>query len=194
MDFFNVHDQTKYSITISRPETIEQLNDWFISEEELEELIGRRVYAKAKPVTYKLKESVRAEVKKWAEKLDASGKKTLLIDDDELLEVLKEGYMADYAPDYGRHGNRICFARRYKRVKKRATQGDARTLWIHIFPVAFRNKFGCYSPHVAVYDRNVTLFKAFKKILGWKAVRASISNTENVKFYRQIWDNPEEFM
>ena len=198
MNFYNVHDQTDYKITISRPESVEDLSDLFITEDELQDIIGRNVYVYSAntPSTYTLTKTVEQAVRKWADKLDKSKKKSILIEDQELLDILKGGYVTDYTPGtdtYGRHGDRLCYAKRYKRKKTRATQGDVTDLW-NVFSFAFNKKFGCYPSHIPRYDRHVTHFKAWKKILGWKVVRQCMRNTESVKFYRQIWDNPEEYI
>ena len=197
MDFYNIHDQTDYKITISKPESVEDLSDLFVTKDELEDIVGRGFYVYSTgPVTFTLKKTVEREVRKWADKLDGSKKKSILIEDQELLDVLKGGHVTDYTPDtteYGRHGDRLCYARRYKREKTRATQGDVSSLW-STFSRAFKEKFGCYPSHIPRYDRHPTHFKAWKKILGWKVVRQCIYDKESAKFYRQIWDNPEEYI
>lgn len=197
MQFYDVHEQTKYRITVSKPESVDQLSDLFMTEDELSELIGKNFWFHGNGQrTYLLNGVITTELLKWADKLDASGKKTLLIEDEELVDVLKDRncYVSDFIDDaYGRHGERICYARRYKRVKKRATKGDVRDFWSRIIPHAFRYKFDCYPSHIPTYDRHIVHFKAWKKILGWKVCR-KFMDSDNWKFYRQIWDNPEEFI
>lgn len=198
MEFFDVLDQSRYSIQVSRPENVEELSDCFISKEELEELTGRciHLYTRGKPARYLLSNTIRAEVKKWCDKLDASGKKSLPIDDEDLVCVLKDNYLSEFTDNdrYCRHGDRVGYSRRYVRVKKKPTQGDVRAFWIQIFPLAFRNKFGCYPPAISTYDRHLPLFNAWKKVIGWKACRKVMSDTDQVKFYKMIWDNPEEYV
>lgn len=197
--FYDLLDQTKYKIIVQRPESVEELSDLFITDEELKDMVGAHctVYGN-KPRTFFLDNVIKKEVAKWADKLEASGKKTLEIEDEELVDAIKagNGYMSDFddTGKYGRHGNRICYARRYKRVKKKATLGDVRYFWLHLFPHAFRKKYGCYPPHVNTYDRHLPMFKAAKKLLGWKNVNAVINDPETRKFTKQIWDNPEEFI
>lgn len=198
MEFFDVHEHTKYKITICRPESIDQLSDMFTTEDELKDLIGDRYFrtSSTKPRTYLLNDVITKELEKWADKLDASGKKTLEIDDEELLDILKSSsYVSDFIDEsYGRHGNRICYSRRYKRTKKKPTRSDVREFWIRIFPYAFRSKFDCFSPYFTTYDRHLAMFKAWKKVLGWKACSKFMSDPTQRKFYRMIWDNPEEYV
>lgn len=197
MDFYDIHEQTRFQITISVPEKMEELSDMFVTKEELQDLLGPHAYLPSSPTnghrTYTLKSVIEREVKEWADKLVASGKKTLIIDDEELLDVLKQGYLSDYTEDddrFGRHGDRICYARRYKRKKTKVTRGDVTDMW-HCFQYAWRDKYGCYLPHIPRYDRGINLFKALKDVVGWRRMRKHISD-EKLKFYRMIWDNPEE--
>lgn len=198
MEFYDILDQTKYSIQVSKPERVEDLSDLFISKDELEELVGRwtNIYAPNKPYRMTLDAVISSELKKYADKLDASGKKTLLIDDDDLLNVLKDSksYVSNYIDaSYCRHGNRIGYARRYVRKKTKPTKGDVQYFWVQIIPSAFRLKFGCYPSHIPTYDRGLLLFKAFKKILGWKNC-SELMDAEHKKFFKMIWDNPEEYI
>ncbi len=195
-EFYDVHEQSKYKIVLSRPESVEELSDLFITAEELEEMFGHRPYIGSNGQrTFLLTNVISAEVKKLTEELEASGKKTLPIKDEELLEVLQDNYLSDFTEDnrYGRHGNRVCFSKRYKRVKTKATKGDAREFWTRIFPYAFHHKFSCYPSYIPTYDRHLPYFKAWKKILGWERC-SKFMDSESKKFYRQIWDNPEEYI
>jgi hypothetical protein len=197
--FYNVHEQTKYKVVLSAPESIEELTDWFMTYDEVAELVGVQHWGSpygTNKRTVLLEGVITSEIKKWAERLENSGKKTLLIDDEELLDILKSGYLSDFAGTdaYGRHGDRICYARRYKRVKKKATKSDIRHFWLYTYPYAFRNRYGCYPPHVPTYDRHLPQFLAAKKLLGWKHVNAVIVNSDTRKFTKQIWDNPEEYI
>lgn len=196
MDFYDIHEQTAYAVKVSKPENMEDLSDLFITEEELTDIVGRNPFVGNHPVTITLKGVIEAEVKKLTDKLEASSKKTIPIDNEELLEVLKTGYLSDYTPGcdlYGRHGDRICYARRYKRKKHKATQGDVKQLW-DTFQYAFKDKYGCYPSHIPRYDRHLPMFRAWQKIIGWRRVRTHIHNKDTLKFYRQIWDNPEEYI
>jgi len=194
MDFYDVHEQTKYEITVSKPKKPEDLSDLFMTEEELKDLVGRNFYMYDKQRTIILSGVVTTEVVKWANKLEASGKKTLRIDDDELLVVLKKGPLSDYTDDnatYGRHGNRICFARQYKRKKTKVSQSDVSMLWSHLVS-GFYDRFRVWPTHIPRYERSIGMFKAFKEIVGWRRVRSHMHDKATVKFLRQIWDNPEE--
>jgi hypothetical protein len=198
MDFYDIHDQTRFQITISKPVNMEDLSDLFVTKDELHDLVGGNVYFHGTDKrTITLAGVITTELRKWTDKLEASGKKTLLIEDEELLDVLKKGYVSEFTDDnddrFGRHGDRICYARRYVRKKKKATQGDVTNMWRQ-FQCAFHDKYGCYPSHIPRYDRGIAHFKAWKEIIGWRRLRKQMHNKETVKFYRQIWDNPEEFI
>lgn len=199
MKFYDIHEQTKYQVTVSSPESVEELSDLFITEEELQDLVGRNCYIGGSGErTFILKNVATVELEKWADKLDASGKKTLVIDDPELLDLLKtNSYVSDFISNkYGRHGDRICYSQRYKRKKTKPTKADVRQIW-NTFQWAFRDKFGCYPSHIPLYDRHLSMFKAYQKILGWKRVSKQLRNSYDstyMKFFKQIWDNPEEYV
>ena len=196
-EFYDIHEQTKYEITISKPINMEDLSDLFITEDELKELTGQNYFYSRDndKRTIVLKNVVRAAVKKWSEKLDASKAKTLPIEDEELLVILKKNYLSDFAEEnrFGRHGDRICYTTRYKRKKTKATRGDVRDLW-GAFSYGFFTKYKTYPSHIPTYDRHLKMFKAFQKIVGWRRVRATTTDKEQAKFFRQIWDKPEEYM
>lgn len=196
--FYDVVEQTNYYITISCPENPEDLSDFFISYDELKDLVGESFYHYSRGERkIKLRSVISAECVKWAEKLEASGKKTIKIEDQELVEVLRDGYLSNYMPDcdttYCRRGDRIGFSRSYKRVKKKPTKGDVLTLW-NCLQNGFYDKFGCYPPHIPLYSRHLAMFEAFKKIVGWRLVRSYMPDKKAAKFCRQIWDNPKEFI
>jgi hypothetical protein len=197
MDFYDIQEQTKYRVVITKPKSVEDLSDLFISKDELEDLVGKhRFWAPSTSDTVCsviLRNEVTAAVERLVKKLETSKKKTIPIDDDELLEVLKMGYVSDWtSSDYGRHGDRLCYAKRYKRKKTKATQGDVRELW-QAFALGFHKKFQTYPPHISTYDRHLSMFTAFQKIVGWRRVR-STTTKQQAKFFRQIWDNPQEYI
>lgn len=194
MQFYDILEQTPYKIKISKPDRMEDLSDLFVTEEELNELTGRHVSIYSQEQTITLTHAIETEVLAWGEKLIASGKKTLPIKDEALLDVLKQGYLTDYTGNdtrFGRHGDRICYARQFRRRKTKVTQGDVTKMW-EFFMYGFKEKFNVYPSHIPRYDRHISMFKAFKKIIGWRLMRKQMFNKNLVKFYRQIWDNPEE--
>lgn len=194
-EFYDILEQTKYRITVSKPKNMEDLSDLFVTKDELLTLIGRHQYlGGTEKRSIIMNGVVCTELKIWTDKLIASGKKTLRIDDEDLLDVVKKGYLTDFMEDddrFGRHGNRICFARQFKRKKTKVTQGDVTKVWGY-FTCAFYDKFKTRPSHIPRYDRHVRMFNAFKKIVGWRLMRKQMSDKTMVKFYRQIWDNPEE--
>ena len=197
MEFYNLEEQSDYRIRITEPEKMEDLGDSFISKEEVKELAGPGFYNVGKGgCDILLMNSITAAVRKLTDKLDASGKKSVPIDDEPLLEVLKLKYFSDFTSGssmYGRHGNKICYARRYTRKKVKATQSDVYKLW-NTLQMGFKHKYGIYPSFIPRADRHVHMFKAFQKIVGWRRVRKYTGNAEQAKFFRQIWDNPEEFV
>lgn len=199
MDFYDIQEQTKYKIVITKPKSMEDLSDLFISKDEIENLVGTRhrtwlPSSNDTVCSVILRSEVTAAVNQLANKLEASKKKTIPIDDDELLDVLKMGYVSDWTEGnkYGRHGERFCYSKRYKRKKTKATQTDVRALW-QALAQGFYTRFRTYPPHITTYDRRLSMFTAFQEIVGWRRVRATTGDKEQAKFFRQIWDNPQEY-
>jgi hypothetical protein len=196
MEFYDIHDQTLYKIVVSKPENVEDLSDLFITKEELSSLVGREYFHVGAKTQFTLDSVVSQEILKWGDKLIKSKKKTLAIDDEELLDVIKERPLSSFLPGddrFARRSDRICFAKSYKRKKVKATRGDLRSLWTSLW-YGFYHKYGCYPPHIPVYDRSLAQFKAWKGIVGWRLIAKTTPDKTQRKFYRQIWDNPEEFM
>lgn len=193
--FYDIHEQTKYKITVSLPNKPEDLSDFFTTSDELKLSIGNFPYVSNSGKTELFfRPTIKMAIKEWGDKLVKSGKRTLIIDDEELLDILKDNHISDFTDaDYARRGNRICYKSNYKRKKTKPTQGDIRQLW-HALMYGFRRKHGCYPSHIPMYDRHITMFKAFKQIVGWRRVRMSLSEGDQVRFIRQIWDNPEEYI
>lgn len=193
--FYDVLEQTKYQITVCKPAALEDLSDMFISSEELRELTGHNYLGEGQTRKLCLKSSVTAEINKLIAKLETSGKKSIPIGDEDLLDVLKGGHLSGFIDGndtFGRHGNRLGYKKRYVRKKHKATQRDVQDLW-NALSSGFREKYKAWPPYFTKQDRHIGMFKAFKKIVGWRLVR-SRTNKEQAKFYRQIWDNPEEYI
>ena len=199
--YFNVEEQSKYSVKVAAPTNMEDLSDAFITREELQQLTGNHglyvaVNGKSAITTVLFHTTIEAELTKYAERLDVSSHKSILIEDDELVEALKDGrarHVMDYiGRKYCRHGDRLRYFASRRRVKRNATKGDMRDFW-SIFSDAFSAKYGTYLPHAPIWYRTLKLFKAYQKILGWRRCRKHM-NKDNAKFYRQVWDNPEEYI
>ena len=198
--YYDITEQSRYGMTVTRPKKIEDLSDSFVTREELVELTGHQsLYIADSPgssTTLLFHELIKAEVTKYAERLEVSTKKSIRITDQELLEALKSQRarpMTMYSSHlYCRHGDRIKYYKARRRVKKTATKGDSSYMW-SIFMNAFHNKHGTHMPFIPMWYRTLRLFKAYKKYIGWKAFRGAIRNKDQVKFFRQVWDNPEEY-
>ena len=200
LTFYNVHEQSAYKIVVSKPENLTDISDLFISSQELMELIGRQHYVGhigESKTTILCRNEIEVAVRALTEQLQASGKRALVIEDNDLLEILTENYPIlssnVHALGFCRRGNRIAYLSKRKRVKHRATQGDVRDLWNRL-GYGFYQKYGSWLPYIARREQNIKLFKALKSIVGWRRVRKQIEDKQRLKFARQIWDKPEEFM
>jgi hypothetical protein len=210
LTYYNVEHQNAYTITVSQVTSLEDLGDVFVTNEELNELgvsysesiIAHRLasvgLAHMKPnerlTRYTLKSSVEQALKHWRDKLIRSRKRTIVIEDQDLLAVLKDsiGVVQDHLGNkYCRRGDRLGYTTRYKRKQTKPTQANRTHLW-EAMECGFRQKYGAWLPHCPRWMRQLNLFKAYKDCVGWRRTRQNL-NSENAKWCRIIWDNPEEY-
>ena len=206
--YYNLEENSKYCMSISRPKSIEDLDDNFMCEDEIQEINSDQVYLPSIGSTRTIIKhaAIKAELAVWVDKLIASKKRSILITDQELLDTLERGEawnVPSYTDDkFTRHGERLRY--RVKRKKTRATRGDLNQTW-WIMLEAFDKKFSVRLPHHPMYIRRLELFLVYKKLIGWRAFcKAQETHwygygkergiKEQRKFHRYIWDNPEEFM
>ena len=198
--YHDILSKTRYMIEIGPAVNIEDVSDEFIDSEEYRELTGNSMYGRtAAPRTNVLHTVVKTELEMWAGKLEGCGRKSIVIDDEELVTALKHhfsSHVSDYVGEtYCRHGDRLRYSVSRKRVKTKVTKTDARIMW-SILHDAFHSKYGAHLPYTPVWYRRLALFNVYKKIVGWRAARERILKGHythsHLKFYRKIWDNPEE--
>ncbi len=198
-EYFNVLEKTRYCMTIMKTESMADLEDSFISSDELRDLVGPTNYymgGSPGPKMFFFHDVIEADLVKYTQRLEASGKRSIRIDDPDLVEALKDSrakHLKEYTDEnYCRHGSRIRYWSSRKRIKKAVTAGDVAQMW-GIFSSAFQGKYGTYMPWPNSYNRTVALFNVFKKFTGWRACRKHMPDNL-VKWYRLIWDNPEEYL
>jgi hypothetical protein len=204
--FYNVIEQTRFHIKVSGViHNHEDLGDAFINLEELELLAGDNymygMEALREPKSFFLNGSIKTSLLPYIEELEAnSKKKSVLIKDQALLDAIKSSHqtMSDYVGhDYGRHGNRIRYKSSLTRKQTKPLQSDKHNLWGYMTS-GFYEKYDASFPYAKKWERNLELFCALKAIVGWKRTRAAMKGWERatpqqIKFYRQIWDNPKDY-
>jgi hypothetical protein len=210
-EYFDIVEETKYTITISKPANILELSDCFMTEEEILERASIQQYTLRgmSPGTTKTivdDEAIKRGVEHWVVELKRSGKKSIQITDQDLLDNLTTCIWSSNRnvrtitnQVYTKHGDRIL--RFVPRRKTRATRGDLRELWWDISR-AWKEHVGTWTPHIPQYSQTPEFMAFFKKALGWRRVRKSMRRNYDetraqfrarVKFKRYIWDHPEEF-
>lgn len=190
--YYEVVEESKYYIQVKGIEDISEVGDAFYTYEEIQDLTGEDYFNHHRRIIY-FESRIEKELEKWAALLEASGKKTLLIKDPELVEFLKSSSnsLASYAgAKYTRRGDRIGYYR--KRKKTKPTKGDLRCIW-WAFEGGFRRKHGAYFPNIPAWARSLALFKALQKVVGWREVRKGLAD-EDAKWCKMIWNNPEEYI
>lgn len=201
--FYNVISETEYTVEVLAVDKIEDVSNNFMTREELQEKVGPEVYLyEYKPYTqqhYRLDQKIKDALKYWANKLEASGKASIVIDDEDLLSFLRSSYyrVQDFlSDDFARRKNKLTYnvRRRRKKIKTKPSKSDARHFW-YALEHAFRITHGVYPGYIKARERTAKLFIALSPTIGWKAFRSCLKakDTETIKFYRMIWNKPQEY-
>ncbi len=188
--YYDIMDQSKYHVVVKPIEDLTEVSDNFYTYDEMNEITGGYHSATSQRHVY-FEKLMRTELEAWAAKLEASGKKSLVIDDHELVEALKmqQQPLSHYAGSkYTRRMDRIGYYR--KRVKKRATMGDKRIMW-DVLVSGWNAKYGAWLPHIPNWNRSHGLFKALQKATGYNTCRPFMP--DDYQWCRHIWYNTEEY-
>jgi hypothetical protein len=173
-------------------ENIENVGEHFVTSDELEELGYSNTYIHGDHVVFKIN-TLKSDVDKWITKLNASNKLSIVIEDDELISALRN-HREILENGVRLRGKRLGYYKPAKpRKKKRATKGDANTLFLMTVR-AIGRKYNTTIPHVPLYYRDANLFIMFKTLISWRDVRKnSYYSSKDLKFCKYVWDNPKEF-
>lgn len=188
--YYDVVEQSKYHVTVKPIEDLADVGDTFYTHEEICELSGEKYFSQHQRIVY-FDHLIIAELEKWADVLEGSGKKTVIMTDHELVEVLKQtpSSLADFAGrKYMRHGDRIGYYR--KRKKKKATRGDLAIMW-DVLVSGWNAKYGAWLPHIPRWNRSHGLFLALQKATGYNTCRPFMP--EDYQWCRHIWYNTKEY-
>ena len=191
--YYDIIEQGRYFVKVKPIEDLTEVSDVFYTFEEMQEICDGGYLSHTGMTIRHFDSLITAELEKWAAKLDESGKKTVRITDQELVDVLKNNpnnTLSHYAgKEYMRRGDRICYYKRRKKTKP--TRGDLRTMW-DVLTSGFKDKTGGYLPHIPGWCRNYALFVGLQGIVGYNTARKYFPD-DNAKFLRQIWYNPKEY-
>jgi len=198
MQLYTIAAQSKYMLFIEQIVDIEDAGDDFITAEEMCEMTGeefneaRRYYFDDRVFR---RDAIKEALGVLADEIRKTGKKSVLIKDDELLEVFKQGYsISEFAEGFRRVGNRLFLQEKKPNGPKKANMNV----------LAYRvqqtvNNGNKYEIEIKYASHDVPGTIALcKKLVSWEDILWEDNgyknvNDETIGFCKQIWDNPNIF-
>lgn len=189
-NLYQISTQTPYMMVITKIANIEDATDDFVTEEELDELLGDG-HINYYGLTIR-KPAIIAALTELRNKIVADGKRTILIKDDDLMEMFKESghSVSDFVDGLRRVGNRLFLHEAKKPTAKKS----------HVTILAYRvaqtinkgNKFEIDIKYAAQDVAAVILL--CQKLVSWDDIDfGNIDDAETIGFMKEIWDNPTMF-
>lgn len=205
--YYEVEEQSKYYIIINKIDSLEEAMDVVYTSEELKELYGidERYYYGTGHRFFKKK--IAGVLNGYKRKIP-EGKKSIKIDDDELIEALKVAYdkgysLSDYIKGCRRVGNRLYI--HTKKAKAKATKRDAKN-FLNSFVWYLRSVSGLLLDLTGDMNDNVseTSINWVRNQATWDEyvewVRADhprrqwyMPSDDDLVWYKQVYDNPTMF-
>ena len=198
---YNVDSQSKYGISITEIENIEDAGEHFINRSELDELGIGYIYSHNNVHTFDKK--IKAALAILKRKIAKSGKKSCKIEDDELVDILKESQQS--VSSFGieglrRVGNRLSLAPT-KAAKTEAKKQDFNDLVSVCFSMledqlkTKEDKDG-YSEYVRIdikytYHNRAGVITMLKKLFTWEEIvkRCDDDDDDQLKWWKMLWDD-----
>jgi hypothetical protein len=179
---FTIDSQSKYRIEFTEIEDLENCPDEFVTEDELTGM-GVDYFHSGNML---LKSKIKQELTIYLSRIQ-EGKKSIKIDDEELIEALKDYPVSSFVPNTRRVGNRL--SRHIKAERTTANHNDWKSL-LHRHKELIKER---YDVHVNIdqscSDR-VGAVDFLKKNFTWDEVKREQDDVD-VSFWKMIWDNPE---
>lgn len=189
-NLYQIESQSKYMMVITRINNIEDATDDFVTEEELDELLGEEGHVNIYGATRR-KSAIIAALTELRNKIVADGKRTILIKDDDLMEMFKEtgDSVSEYVDGLRRVGNRLFL---HEANKPKAKKSHVTTLAYRVAQTVNKgNKFELEIKYASQDVAAVVLL--CKKLVSWDDIDFGTIDAELVGFMKEIWDNPTMF-
>lgn len=195
---FTIEEESPFHIKPKQIENIEDADDIFYTEEELCELLGVKYFNSYGPIVKRNK--VEEELNRLKQKIIESGKKSIVIDNVELVEFFKSNDLlavSDYVKGLRRVGNRLSIHEKVERTsfKKRDVQSLINAC---INVVNSQAKFTFELKYV--HEDYVKAVELVKKLVTFEQVMEYVDEdtwnryTDHKRFFKDIWDNPEKIL
>lgn len=197
MNLYAIETSSPYMIKLTKINNIEDAGDEFITEEELCEMLGEEYNENKYYYRYNVIERSQAIVEALGALIAEAkrlNKKTIVIKDNDLIEVLQRGPVSDHVKGLRRVGNRLFLHDKKPNVPKKA----------NVTTLAYRvqwtvNKGNKVEIEIKYANHDVPATIALcKKLVSWEDIvwnadRYNMVDAETIGFCKQIWDNPNIF-
>lgn len=195
--FYAVTELNSYAIEIDRVTDITQAPDDFMTKEEMVDEYGLDENATYYSRIIVFESKLTEEIAMWAEKLRQSGKRSIEVTDEELIETLTThtfSPLSHYHEGLLRKGNRFVLAAP-KEKKVGPTKKHASMLVSTITSQLWR-KYRVDVTFKYIYDSYEASINAAKALIGsWEQIDWSVYqySQEDIAMVKQVWDNPAMF-
>lgn len=214
MRVFFIEEQSRYYVKLVEIQNIEDAGDDFITEDDAVELLGKTPIAYRSFHEFFLKERIVSELSTLKQEMLKKGKKSTIIRDEELVEVLKKspnswegGKISDYVEGLRRVGNRLSLHK--KKEKTDPNKRDAK--WFldlcmyflrdkHLLHLELRGStVDNVSQSSITFIRSVVNWKEFEEWFNFNKDNGphfhlrNYFTADNLKLYKQVYDNPAMF-
>ena len=193
--YYNVESESKYRLVVNAVDIL-NVGDTYYTHEELEERFPQH-YIGSDRRAYLDTERVKAELEKLTAPMRASETvRSVVIDDEELLAVLKDCTVRYFNYELGRRKNKLIRAPHgdaARRKQRAPMKRDQRALWMAL-DYAAHEHYNTWLPNIPRRLRTLGLFKLLKRAFTWSQVKARIHNKDQRRWCHMIWKSPQEYL
>lgn len=191
IQYYNIVEQTRYSMKIEPVKNIAECSDDFLTKEELIERFEAR-YVSDYTRSFTDHALVRAELNKIVDPLEDGKIRSVVIEDEDLLAVVKEHGMSRYVAEVRRRGNRISRWSYRPRKQKAPRKSDGRAVWSALTQY-MHSVTGHWPPHFEVCTRTPAMLTFYQRAVRWKHIVKFIPESQK-RWARMVWQKPEEYL
>lgn len=191
MNLYTIDSSSPYMIKLTMIANIEDAGDDFVTEEELCEMLGEEYNENKQYYRYNTivrNQAIIEAVGALKAEANRIAKKTLVVKDNDLVEVLQRGPVSDYVKGVRRVGNRLFFHEvkgpKVERFHASSIAGHAeRIINKGGLDITFKNV-----PHHVKGTLTI-----IQKLVKWEDFDWSAYDAQYVAFCKEVWDNPSMF-
>lgn len=192
VQYFNVTEETRYSLTVEPVKNLADVGENFYTREEIQERFGE-TYIPDYARRFVNRSLISSQLEKLTEQLENKAVKSVVIEDEELLEILKNEGISRYAEGVRRRGNRISRWAPRPREQKAVRKSDIAELW-GALSTAARKKYDVqWLPHIPLRLRSAALMRLYKRAFGWRDLKQHIPARRR-KWCHLVWQHPEDHL